>query len=134
MFNWREFHTIAKYLHENYEDIADITPEAAYRSAIGRAYYAAFNTARNFAKEEFEVDTSGATRESHKEIIKLFNLFKNENSEYSKIAFDLNRMKEYRKSADYKKIFPKTDPNTAAKLTLKYSENVMDVLSNIQDE
>lgn len=133
MFDWREFHTIAKFLHENCNKINDITPEAAFRSAIGRAYYAAFNTACQFAKEEFHVDPSRQGKGSHDYYIEMFRYFENENSDYKKIAIDLKRMKEYRNLADYKKNFSKIDPKTSAQLTIKYSENILSTLRNIQN-
>jgi hypothetical protein len=45
-FNWEEYLSIAKFLHED-----DSCPrEAACRSSVNRAYYGAFYSVRGFAK------------------------------------------------------------------------------------
>lgn len=46
-FDWHEFLQVAKFLQE--QAGTSISHEAASRSAVSRAYYATFGTARNFA-------------------------------------------------------------------------------------
>ena len=47
MFDWMGFHQIATYLND--QAAATGSPEAARRTAISRAYYAAYNIAREVA-------------------------------------------------------------------------------------
>jgi len=44
-FDWREFLDLARWLQSQVEAKAGISSEAAFRSAIGRAYFAAFGHA-----------------------------------------------------------------------------------------
>ena len=48
-FDWREYLTLAENLYTNSHNFPN--QEACFRVAISRAYYAAFCTARNYAKK-----------------------------------------------------------------------------------
>ena len=48
-FDWREYLTLAENLYTNSHYFPN--QEACFRVAISRAYYAAFCTARNYAKK-----------------------------------------------------------------------------------
>jgi hypothetical protein len=48
-FDWKEYHTIAKFLHGD-APIA-VPTEASCRSAVSRYYYSAFGHLRNFARD-----------------------------------------------------------------------------------
>jgi len=56
-FNWSEFLLLARSLVQETTG----TGEAAYRTAISRAYYAAFCTARGYAQEHLEYMVRGAS-------------------------------------------------------------------------
>lgn len=47
-FDWREYYRLATILVSG---LAGLDPEAAQRSAVSRAYYAAFCHARNYARD-----------------------------------------------------------------------------------
>jgi uncharacterized protein (UPF0332 family) len=67
--------------------------EAAHRSAISRAYYAAFHTARAYLEHhELEIDRSGG---AHRQIQRVFQAID------AAIRQDLLRLHEWRKDADY---------------------------------
>jgi hypothetical protein len=48
-FDWREYLALAKWLQTN--TTPGMSDECARRTAIGKAYYAAFGYARNHARE-----------------------------------------------------------------------------------
>jgi len=48
-FEWREYFDLARFLARG--GGSDYTHEAAHRSAVSRAYYAAFCHARNYARD-----------------------------------------------------------------------------------
>ena len=53
IFDWHEYLDIARFLHQNVDKYDQITQESAYRSAISRAYFAAYCHARNYAQDKF---------------------------------------------------------------------------------
>ncbi|WAI00393.1 HEPN domain-containing protein [Methanogenium organophilum] len=91
-FQWSHYIGIARFLLRN---IDDINEEAAYRSAISRAYYAAFCHAKYYAK-----DNSGFipenTADDHLILREHFRT-----SGKSDIVRSLQRLREWRNSSDY---------------------------------
>jgi uncharacterized protein (UPF0332 family) len=49
MFDWYQYLVLAEHLYDNRDTFSD--REACLRTVISRAYYAAFSSARNFARD-----------------------------------------------------------------------------------
>lgn len=71
-FDWREFLQVAEWLNERPVDDAKLTAnDAALRTVISRAYYAAFHVARTFVSErvrEGELRWPGTRRSIHDQV------------------------------------------------------------------
>lgn len=91
-FQWSHYIDIARFLLDNIENLNE---EAAYRSAISRAYYAAFCHAKYYAKDN-EGFEPGNTAEDH---LNLRNYF--QTSGRSDIVRSLQRLRQWRNSSDY---------------------------------
>jgi hypothetical protein len=102
MFNWQEYHTLASDLLLQADDSEQ--KEAMLRSAVSRAYYAAFHVADDYLKDSGQYpSTSGSTapgESSHKRVVDTFS--KNVSSPtWGKIGRLLRRLKDARHWADY---------------------------------
>lgn len=92
-FDWREYLELAREL--KCQIGSGYSEEAAKRSAVSRAYYAAFCWTRNYAEAHWEFQRTGGA-EDHKRLREhLRNLSK------MQIASNLNRLREWRNSCDY---------------------------------
>jgi len=104
MFDWQEYYLLAGELLSQ----ADSSPrkEAMFRSAVSRAYYAAFHRACEYLREVNEYPTrqefESRERETHRFII---SIFKNnpDHPEWHKIGKELRSLKDLRQKADYVK-------------------------------
>lgn len=99
IFSWDQFIDIARFLvQETKKRDSDIPDEAAYRCAISRSYYAAFCTALDYAKDEFDY---------HPEIrgndhVQLRDFMKRRGDDRSgQIAEKLTRLRNWRNESDY---------------------------------
>lgn len=110
-FDWSEYLNLARKLAGT-----DANPgnEAELRSAISRAYYAAFITARNYLRDR---DNIRIPRErSHQFVI---NQFRESSDNYrAKLGRRLLRLRNYRVSADYHDTVPDIEDRTHQSLTL----------------
>ena len=97
-FNWEDFLKVARYLKDNPE-VAHST-EAALRTAIGRAYFAAFCHAREHARVRLRYCPYYDGRD-HKKLREHFQI-----QGRIKIAGDLEQLKLWRNDADYSPAFP----------------------------
>lgn len=87
-FNWRDYLGVARRL-------ARRTDEASLRSAVSRAYYSAFCTARNHAATQgFQLTRTG--RDHH-----LIQRFYSQSPATRSISTDLNRLYSARTRCDY---------------------------------
>ena len=87
MFDWTGFLDLAEELAFRGND------EAAHRSAISRAYYAAFHSGRAYLEHhDIEISRSGG---AHRQIQRIFQTVD------VAIRQDLLRLHEWRKEADY---------------------------------
>ncbi len=88
-FDWKEYLRLAEELSTRQED-------AALRSAISRAYYAAFCSARNHLQKQGEpLSRSG---DSHKAV---WESFQRKGRSYATIYQHSHRLKNDRRKADY---------------------------------
>jgi hypothetical protein len=96
-FDWREYFALAQWLQTNTPP--GMTREGAHRSAIGRAYYAAFGYARDYARDYLgftprnDADDHGRLRNHLKR------------SRRRATADSLDRLREWRNSCDYESEF-----------------------------
>lgn len=91
-FDWSEFLRVARYLQVN--SSPDFTQEAAWRTAVSRAYYAAFGCARNRALNEGFIDSESA--EDHYALREHFN-----RTGRRDVGRQLMRLRQWRNGADY---------------------------------
>ena len=52
-FDWTQYLNLAKFIQARAVRGSEIDKEAGFRSAVGRAYYAAFCYARNYARDNY---------------------------------------------------------------------------------
>jgi len=111
-FNWLQYLGLAQQLAGKAQISA--TQESRLRSAISRAYYAAFILARNYLRDEESI--SIPERQSHKFVIEQF---KNSSEEVRQtIGKNLARLRFSRNKADYNDNFERLPEETKAMLKL----------------
>lgn len=94
-FDWREYLEVAKYLAGLQS--SGFSQEASYRSAVSRAYYAAFCWCRNYAQKYLGFKSTGKP-EDHKF---LREHLKKIDGDWARIASKLNRLRGWRNDCDY---------------------------------
>jgi uncharacterized protein (UPF0332 family) len=92
-FDWREYLKLAKELAGLQG--SGYSQEAAERSAVSRAYYAAFCWARNYAEKNLAFTPQG-TADDHKRLREHLS-----RRGHKKLASDLNRLRGWRNKCDY---------------------------------
>lgn len=93
-FEWQDYLSLAQELSQRQSD--DPLYEAALRSAISRAYYAAFCSARDFLRN---TDTTiPLTDESHKDV---WETYRQKGKNFNAIFVNGSRLKNRRRAADY---------------------------------
>jgi uncharacterized protein (UPF0332 family) len=132
-FDWADYLKLAEALQSN-PDVPG-PREASLRAATSRAYYAAFQCAVNFAKNEgFQPKYTG---EDHWGIKRHFQYYQPNNGEIrGKISTELGRMYDNRRMADYHNELKRTSPVALADLTIKMTRGVLEklnFLSTIED-
>ena len=121
-FNWRDFLTVADALAEL---TISVNHEALHRSAISRAYYAAFGAARAQAGV-----LRASTRRSAAEHGELATFYAKRFGEAGQqVAVLLNRMRTFRNAADYDGTCD--DAEAICQITLKDAHSVFDLLATL---
>lgn len=110
-FDWSEYLNLARRLAGTPENPAN---EAELRSAISRAYYAAFIQARNFLRDRDNLKIP--RKNTHEYVINLFR--DNSDKVRKKIGERLRRLRDFRNEADYEDRAIKLAPNSKESLTL----------------
>jgi len=120
LFDWSEYLDLAGFLRNGCPD--DLR-EACYRSAISRSYYAAYNTAKTFARdnEGFQPVKSGV---DHRLVRKHFE--SNPQSEKRDIAIQLRRLNVWRNKCDYDDVID--DLPKILQLSLRRAEGVITLI------
>lgn len=98
-FDWQKYLYLAKELAGNPVKNME-SDEAKVRSSISRAYYAAFNIAKDFAFNSSQPPDRDAEN-NHREIRVWFQ--SRTNKQYKRIGVDLNRLRISRNKADYER-------------------------------
>lgn len=130
-FNWKGYLELARVLVQ--EDIPVPSREAKYRSAISRAYYAAFNVARLYGEymsgSRFVGDAT-----IHRDVIQWFFEHNNTNSRLCKvISDDLDRLRRDRNQADYADTYRHglTDAEQKAKESLIMAQRIINNIGRL---
>ncbi len=108
-FDWPEYLELAK-------DLAGLqssgySREAAERSAVSRAYYAAFGQARNYAMQNLNFQPGG-TAADHGTLRNCLRRSK------PQVAADLNRLRQWRNACDYDASVPNLSQLVRNSITL----------------
>lgn len=125
-FNWKDFLIFA----ENIEPTAsNVQPrEAALRSAVSRAYYAAFCSAMEFAKLSGFEPTHRA--EDHTRIRQHFLKTKSSDKKLTSIPTLLNRLQGYRRQADYDKSL-RSKPESLAYWSIGIARQILQAIDEL---
>ncbi len=134
-FDWNNLIPLAAYLTNNCIDLNSdecIDQEATFRTIINRSYYAAYNVAKQYVINEFT--TISRKGGEHESLINMFKAFREENNEYPVIASKLDKIKSHRISADYHPIFNNSAIDTAARMSLKLSKEIIQSINEIENQ
>jgi uncharacterized protein (UPF0332 family) len=99
-FDWSEFLALAKVIAEDAEISSQ---EARLRTAISRAYYAAFISVRNYLRDQ-EGQATASSVEAHRLVSEQMRM--SADPVRQSIADKLKRLRLYRNQADYVDSFP----------------------------
>jgi uncharacterized protein (UPF0332 family) len=124
-FNWEDFLTFAENLYTN-PDIPG-PREAALRSAISRAYYAAFRAAMELGKQNGFIATSRG--EDHHKIREHFRNSKPKHQKKSDISVQLDRLYDLRRKADYENSL--TKPENSAYSAIGMAKKVFQCINEL---
>ena len=124
-FNWADFLTLAGALVRDPNSPGP--EEASVRSAISRAYYAAFRVARNFGRDRGEF-TPTETGRDHWLVKHHFMLSSDRTRQ--KVGLDLDRLYDYRTSADYDDVLVGR-PISLAQSSVAVARNVLNTLNSL---
>ncbi len=120
-FDWSDYLDLARELYR--QGVVHSSKEAELRSAISRAYYAAFCKARNHLRDK-ENRTLSEGPEAHVEVQDKFIL--SSDRRRREIGENLNRLRTFRNRADYRDIFSGLTNTTITSIEL-----ADDVISDI---
>lgn len=122
-FDWSEYLKLAEELVEG------DTNEAKQRSAISRAYYAAFCYARNYLKDYLDFEPRRDDNE-HKTVAEEFKDYENQNMR--EIGNDLTRLRSDRNNADYDDTV--MNLRSKANFALRLAKNIIDKINQLIQE
>ncbi|MCX7707647.1 MAG: hypothetical protein N2204_06545 [Anaerolineae bacterium] len=124
-FNWADYLTLAEALMNDPR-----TPgpeEASLRTAISRAYYAAYRSALNLALSRGEITPVGSASDH----VLVINHFRNANDRVKqKIGANLSRLRSNRNQADYDDVLSGR-PAATAQSSVALARNVLAALDSL---
>lgn len=126
-FDWKEYFELAKHLRSLSTN--EFRNEAALRSAISRAYYAAYCHVRNYAINQLSFKASGYGKD-HAELRRHI-----QKTRISWATKFLARLLQYRETADYDNII-KSDEQTSmtleemTDLSIETTEKIFNTIKN----
>ena len=124
-FDWSGYLILAQRLAG--QGRTPVPPDAMLRSAISRAYYAAFNKARwHLRYVEFDINIPD-TGDAHAYVRQQFET--HPDIRRKEIAVNLERLLGARKRADYRDTFSRLEGT--AQLSLQWAEEVFSALENL---
>ena len=128
-FTWKDFLTFA----ENIKAAPNVPgpEEAALRSAVSRAYYAAFRAALEFGKQNgFTATRSG---EDHNKIREHFRKSKTNHDKNLDISTQLNRLHDLRRQADYENTL-KQKPENMVYYAINMAKKVFERIEELSNQ
>jgi len=124
-FNWVDFLALADTL---VRDPSSPGPEeASLRSAISRAYYAAFCSARNFARDSENLALEHTARDHQ---LVRYHFQGASDRTHRKIGLNLNRLRNNRNKADYDDTLVDR-PVSLAQSSVAVARNVLNALNSL---
>ena len=114
-FNWQEFLSLAVHVRGNAG--SGYSEEASDRTAVSRAYYAAFCYARNYASNQQGFTSTGTARD-HQLLPRCFQ----QHGKYM-AARRLERLREWRNQCDYENAI--SNLNVIVTSALEYAQRVI---------
>jgi uncharacterized protein (UPF0332 family) len=137
-FEWSIYRNIAQELFDSALTVTDATQtglrEGRFRLCISAAYYAAFQTAKEYLIERnFYYPSDDASRSGHIYVIRTFDMVRDVKAKT--IKTDLDIIRRYRVVADYEKVFQtkdSNDPEDIATRTLAKSQLVIELVKKLQ--
>ena len=124
-FDWADFLTLADALVCDPDSPGP--EEASLRTAISRAYYAAFRVALNFGRDKGEF-TPTQTGQDHRLVRDHFR--SSSQRIRRKIGLDLGRLYDNRRNADYDDVLSGR-PDSLAQSSVAVAQNVLNALSSL---
>lgn len=124
-FDWADFLTLADALVRDPNSPGP--EEASLRTAISRAYYAAFRAARNFGRDRGEF-TPTETGRDHWLVMNYFR--SSPDRICRKIGLNLDRLYDNRTSADYDDVLAGR-PVALARSSVAVARNVLNALNSL---
>ncbi len=124
-FNWLDYLTVARELAEQAQDPAgQVAGEARLRSAISRAYYAAFHTARAYLRDKDKDPSIEGRGNIHAYVRQQFKI--SPDRRRKRIGATLHRLLDNRQRADYEDTYVNLVVNT--RIAIKAAERVIAAL------
>ena len=128
-FNWKDYLAFA----ENLQAAPNMPgpEEAALRSAVSRAYYAAFRAALEHGKKNGYIATR--TGEDHNKIREHFRKIQSNQKKNQDISTQLDRLHDYRRQADYENTL-KTKPENMIVYAINMAKKVFQDIEDLSNQ
>lgn len=123
-FNWLNYLDLARTLAGS--GAMDANGEAELRTAISRAYYAAFCRSRNHLRDNDHIHLSTGS-DIHKEVQSKFTMSRDKRRK--QIGQNLYRLRRLRNKADYDDQF--SNVLSATNLALNFAEDILSALTQV---
>jgi uncharacterized protein (UPF0332 family) len=123
-FDWYQYLVLAEYLYDNRDTFPD--REACLRAAISKAYYAAFCSARNYARD-FDRLVLDESAQDHGSVKKHY--IRAPDPKNRQVGNSLDRLRDSRNQADYSDSIDKLEE--LAKAAISQSKQVHTLLKQI---
>lgn len=118
-FDWIDYYTLADELSKKRNDKSSVNEEAACRSAVSRAYYAALHICKDFLVNKYNLDPKYELTYLHQKVPEAL-----KDRGYGRIGNNLQRLKKERRKADYEDYICGNIKNFAQK-NLTVSRNII---------
>ena len=126
-FNWTEYLVVANHLYENpFQDAKDAT----YRTAISRAYYSAYWTARIYIEKETGYRPKSDVHKSVIKFLLISNIYGKNNIYIRDIGLDLQNLLAHRRYADYDSMV-KSNLKSMAEDSLHLAQEIIDGITSL---
>jgi uncharacterized protein (UPF0332 family) len=123
-FDWYQYLVLAEYLYDNRDTFPD--REACLRAAISKAYYAAFCSARNYARDCDRLALNESAQD-HGSVKKHY--IRAPDPKNRQVGNSLDRLRDSRNQADYSDSIDKLEE--LAKAAISQSKQVHTLLKQI---